>query len=190
MIYEDEREVQESRIPLYEGMLHTQTLAPILAARRNAMEVAGVSVVESETIATEAIADLDPIERQLTRAAKALEENKTRTPPRRWRWPWSAASNSASARRTRRWPRPATRSGWRGGRWKRTTPPRPWSTWPSPGQRLRLYREVLSQDQRQEVDQMLQRDRSTGGPAPPGGDPARHPRRAGPPGQHGDALVG
>ena len=41
VIYEDEREVQETRIPIYEGMLHAQTLAPILAARRNAMEVAG-----------------------------------------------------------------------------------------------------------------------------------------------------
>ena len=28
VVYEDEREVQESRIPIYEGMLHTQTLAP------------------------------------------------------------------------------------------------------------------------------------------------------------------
>ena len=34
VIYEDESEIQESRIPLYEGILHTQTLAPILAARR------------------------------------------------------------------------------------------------------------------------------------------------------------
>jgi len=75
--YEDEREIPESRIPLFEGMLHAQTLAPILAARRNAMEVAGIRVVESETIVTEAMADLDPIERQLDRAARALEKDKS-----------------------------------------------------------------------------------------------------------------
>jgi len=39
VLYEDDREVQESRIPLFEGMVHAQTLAPILAARRNALEV-------------------------------------------------------------------------------------------------------------------------------------------------------
>ena len=33
VIYEDEYAVQDSRIPLFEGMLHSQTLAPILAAR-------------------------------------------------------------------------------------------------------------------------------------------------------------
>ena len=37
----------------------------------------GVTVVESETIATEVIADVNPIERQLNRAAKFLEENKS-----------------------------------------------------------------------------------------------------------------
>ncbi|MBV8231724.1 MAG: YfdX family protein, partial [Planctomycetaceae bacterium] len=47
VIYEDNREVQESRIPLFEGMLHTQTIAPILAAQRHALEIAGVHVVES-----------------------------------------------------------------------------------------------------------------------------------------------
>ena len=76
VIYEDEQGVQVGRIPLYEGILHAQTLAPILAARRNAMEVAGFNVIESERIATEVIADLDPIEGQLARTARALEENK------------------------------------------------------------------------------------------------------------------
>lgn len=33
VVYEDEREVQESSIPLFEGLLHTETLAPILAAQ-------------------------------------------------------------------------------------------------------------------------------------------------------------
>ena len=78
-IYEDESEIQQSRIPVFEGMLHAQTLAPILAARRNALEVAGVHVVESETIVTEAVADIDRIDGQLARAAKALEQNKPET---------------------------------------------------------------------------------------------------------------
>jgi len=76
VIYEDEREVQEDRIPLFEGMLHARTLAPIQEARRDASRVAGVRVVESETISTEVTADLDYVEAQLGRAAKALDDKK------------------------------------------------------------------------------------------------------------------
>jgi flagellin-specific chaperone FliS len=75
-IYEDEREVQDDRVPLFEGMVHARTLAPILEARRDAGEVAGVRVVESESITTEVMADLDLVESQLGRAAKALNDKK------------------------------------------------------------------------------------------------------------------
>jgi hypothetical protein len=34
VVYKDGREVQAGRMPRFEGMLHTQTLVPILAARR------------------------------------------------------------------------------------------------------------------------------------------------------------
>jgi hypothetical protein len=37
VIYEDEREVQEDLVPLFEGMLHAQTLAPIVAAKQDAV---------------------------------------------------------------------------------------------------------------------------------------------------------
>jgi len=76
VIYEDEREVQEDRVPLFEGMLHARTLAPIQEAQRDASRVAGVRVVESETISTEVMADLDVVEAQLNRAAKALDDKK------------------------------------------------------------------------------------------------------------------
>jgi hypothetical protein len=81
VVYEDDREVQEDRVPLFEGMLHAQTLAPIVEAKRdaaeaNAAEVKGVRLVESESIRTEALADLGVVESQLQRAAKALENNK------------------------------------------------------------------------------------------------------------------
>ncbi len=80
VVYEDDREVQESRIPLFEGMLQARTYAPILAAKREqeseANDVAGIQVIESEAITTEVIADLNLIEAQLHRAVKALEENK------------------------------------------------------------------------------------------------------------------
>jgi YfdX protein len=76
-IYEDEREVQENQVPLFEGMLHARTLAPIQEAQRDANRVAGVRVVESETISTRVTADLDFIEAQLGRAAKALDDKKT-----------------------------------------------------------------------------------------------------------------
>ncbi|SIO58051.1 YfdX protein [Singulisphaera sp. GP187] len=76
LIFEDELTIQDDDIPLYAGILHSQTLAPIVEARRNAFAVAGLQVVESERVITEAIAKLDPIEAQLTRATKALGENK------------------------------------------------------------------------------------------------------------------
>jgi hypothetical protein len=76
VIYEDEREVQDDRVPLFEGMLHARTLAPIQEAQQDASRVAGVRVVESETISTEVMADLGYVEGQLGRAARALDEKK------------------------------------------------------------------------------------------------------------------
>jgi hypothetical protein len=77
VIYEDEREVQDDRVPLFEGMLHARTLAPIEEAQRDANRIAGVRVVDAETISTEVFADLDFVESQLDRAAKALDGKKT-----------------------------------------------------------------------------------------------------------------
>lgn len=76
VIYEDRREVQPDRVPLFEGMLHTETLAPILEARRDAVEVKGVRLLESEAISTEAQVDLGVIESRLHRAAAALGAGK------------------------------------------------------------------------------------------------------------------
>ena len=72
------REVQDTYIPQSRRVVifFTVTSVPILAARGNALDVAGVRVVDAETIVTEAIADLNIIESQLTKAAKALGENK------------------------------------------------------------------------------------------------------------------
>src|SRR4051812_47109280 len=70
VIYEDDREVQDDRVPLFEGMLHARTFAPIQEAQRDAGRVAGVRVVESEAISTEVMADLDDVEAQLARAAR------------------------------------------------------------------------------------------------------------------------
>jgi len=76
VIYEDRRDVQDERIPLFEGMIHERTLAPIEEAQRDARRVAGVRVVESESISTEVMADIGYVDRQLGRAARALEEKK------------------------------------------------------------------------------------------------------------------
>lgn len=79
VVYEDNRELQEHRVPLFEGMISTKTLAPIVAAKEDAhdaLEVKGVRLLGSETITTEAFADLEYVERQLERAANALSDNK------------------------------------------------------------------------------------------------------------------
>jgi hypothetical protein len=156
VIYEDERAVQEGRIPIYEGLLHTQTLAPVVADRRSAMEVAGLSVVDSETIVTEAIADLDPIERQLTRAAKALKENKIQDAAkalgmaliRGIEFRYSKDDSPLAAARDAIWL--ARRS------LEENNVAQALVNLALARVRLQLYRGVLSQDQRQEVDQMLQ----------------------------------
>lgn len=80
VIYEDNRDVQPGRVPLFEGMLSTKTLAPIIAAKhdaQDALEVKGVRLLGAETITTEAFADLEYVEGQLARVSKALDDNKT-----------------------------------------------------------------------------------------------------------------
>ena len=58
LIYEDKRDIQDDRVPLFEGMLHEETLAPIIDAKRDAVDMSGVRMVRSETLNTQAIADL------------------------------------------------------------------------------------------------------------------------------------
>jgi len=155
VIYEDDREVQESRIPLFEGMLHTQTFAPILAARRDALEVAGVHVVESETVVTEAIADLDEIEGQLGRAAKALKANKAEEAAkalaqalvRGVEFRYSKEDTPLASARDAIWL--ARRS------LEENNTAQALVNLEVARQRLRVYRELMSQDQRREVDEML-----------------------------------
>ncbi len=57
-------------------MVQARTLAPIQAAQRDASRVAGVRVIESEAISTEVVADLEYVEAQLNKAAKALDNKK------------------------------------------------------------------------------------------------------------------
>jgi len=154
-IFEDESEIQQSRIPMFEGMLHSQTFAPILAARRNALEIAGVHVVESETIVTEAVADIDRIEAQLARAAKALEQNKSE----------NAAKALAQAlirgiefrfRKEDKELASARDAIWLARRsLEENNMAQALANLEVARQRLRLYREVVSADERQQVDQML-----------------------------------
>ncbi len=156
VIYEDEEEVQVSRVPLYEGILHAQTLAPILAARRNAMEVAGVQVLESERIATEVVANIDPIESQLERAAKALEQRKSEDASKALAMAlvrgldlrFSKEATDLASARDEIWL--ARRS------LEENNPTQALTNLAAARQRLRVYREIAPQDQRQAVDQMLQ----------------------------------
>jgi hypothetical protein len=154
-IFEDEREVQPSRIPLYEAILHAQTLAPILAARRNAKEAIGATVLEAETIATEVIADLDPIDGQLSRAAKALEQGKTDVASKALAMAlvrgldvrFNKEDSELTSARDAIWM--AKRS------LEENNPTQALMNLALAKQRLQSYRVLLSQDQRQDVDQML-----------------------------------
>jgi len=154
-IFEDEIEVQDARIPLYEGILHARTLAPILSARRNAMELAGVQVVESERIFTEAIADLEVIQAQLARAAKSLENNKSDDASKALAdalirgidFRFTKEDKELASARDAIWL--ARRS------LEENNVTQALVNLEAARQRLRLYREVLAADQRQDVDKML-----------------------------------
>ena len=117
--------------------------------------MAGVHVVDSERIVTEAIANLDVIEGQLARAAKALGENKE-----------DVAATALSAAMVRgvdfRFnkddsPLVVARDAlWLARRsLEENNVAQAVVNLESAKQRLRIYREVLSQDERQDVDLML-----------------------------------
>jgi hypothetical protein len=155
VIYEDEREVQDDQIPLFEGMLHAQTLAPIVAAKRDATEVSGVRVVGSESIATEALADLDLVESQLKKAAKALEQGKADDASRAL----ATAQVRGAEFRYRKEDSPLAEA--RDAIWlarrslEESNAVQAQVNLTMARQRLRIYREVAPQERRQDVDQML-----------------------------------
>ena len=155
VIYEDDREDQPGRIPLYEGILHRQTLEPILAARRSALEFAGYRVVDAETIATEVVADVDAIETQLTRAAKALERDKTTEAAKALA---TAMIHGLSVRYNKDdSPLTAARDAiWMARRsLEENNSTQALVNLETARLRLQTYRGLLSADQRQEVDTML-----------------------------------
>ena len=113
-------------------------------------------MVQSETIATEVMADLDRIEGQLNRAAKALENNKTADAAKALALAlirgidirYSKDDTPLTAARDAIWL--ARRS------LEENNAAQALANLAIARQRLMVYREVLPQDQRQEVDQMLQ----------------------------------
>ncbi len=168
VIYEDRREVQEDRIPLFEGMLSAKTLAPIVAAKQDAAnnkndnnnqqaaaEVKGVRLVSSETITTQVLADLNVVEAQLSRVAKALDENKADDAAkalalaqvRGVEFVYNKEDTPLAAARDAMWL--AKRS------LEENNAVQAQANLTVARQSLRLYREVASQERRKDVDQML-----------------------------------
>jgi hypothetical protein len=155
VVYEDDREVQQDRVPLFEGMLHERTLAPILAAKRDAVEVTGIRLVGSETLVTEAVADLDIMETQLGRAAKALENHKTDEAAKALTAAQVRGVEFFSSREDT--PLAEARDAlWLARRsFEENNPAQARANLDMARQRLRVYREVAPQERRGDVDQML-----------------------------------
>lgn len=155
VVFDDQCEIEHSRIPIYENLLHSQTLAPILAARRNALDIVGVRVLQSETIITEAIADVEALDRHLARAAKALEEKKADDAGKALAMAlvkgidvrYEKEDSGLAAARDAIWL--ARRA------LEENNVPQAIVNLSEARQRLNVYRAVLPQDQRQDVDQML-----------------------------------
>jgi len=163
VIYEDRREVQEDRVPLFEGMLSAKTLAPIVAAKRDAAnenaqdaaEVKGVRLVASEAINTQVLADLKLVEAQLGRAAKALDGKKA-----------DEAAKALAVAQVRgvelRYDKEDTPlAEARDAMWlarrslEENDPAQARANLGVARQSLRLYQKVAPQERRQDVDQML-----------------------------------
>ena len=156
VIYEDERDIQEDRVPLFEGMLHEETLAPIIDAKRDAVDMSGVRVVRSETLNTQAIADLGIVEAQLGCAIKALNEGKaddaakalTLAQVRGVDFLYSKEDTPLAEARDALWL--ARRA------LEENNPTQARVNLDVARQRLRIYREVAPENRRSDVDQMLQ----------------------------------
>jgi hypothetical protein len=154
-IFEDELVIQQEAIPLYSGILHARTLAPIVEARRDAQKIVGVQVVEAERVITEAIAKLDLIEAQLEKTTKALGENKSDVATK------ALATALASGLDFRYTKEDSELIAVRDGLWyakralEENNVAQAMANLNLAHQRLRLYREVLPNDQRKEVDDLL-----------------------------------
>jgi hypothetical protein len=169
VIYEDQREIQENRIPLFEGMLSAKTLAPIVAAKQDATnnnkngnnnqqeaaEVKGLRLVSAETITTQVLADLNVVEAQLNRVAKALDENKSDDAAkalalaqvRGVEFRYDKEDTPLAAARDAMWL--AKRS------LEENNAVQAQANLTVARQSLRLYREIAPQERRKDVDQML-----------------------------------
>ncbi len=154
------------------------------------MDFAGVHVVESQTIATEVMADIDRIEGQLTLAAKDLEHNKTADAAKVLALAlvrgidvrFSKDDTPLTAARDAIWL--ARRS------LEENNATQALANLAVARQRLLVYREVLPQDQRQEVEQMLQEVEQLEAQLRQEGTQTAQQRRPCPPGQHRDPCGG
>jgi hypothetical protein len=155
MTFEDETEYQDGRIPLFAAVLHAQTLAPILAARKNAMEVAGYHVAESELIASEAIADIDPIEVYLKRAAKEIQDNKPEVASKSLALTLVRGIEVRVSKEDSELVSARDAIGLARRSLEENNPAQALVNLAVAKQRLRVYSEFLSASERSEVDQML-----------------------------------
>ncbi|AGA27755.1 YfdX family protein [Singulisphaera acidiphila] len=154
-IFEDELVIQDDTIPLYAGILHSETLAPIVEARRNAFTIAGLQVVESQRVITEAVAKLDQIDAQLAKATKALTESKSDVATKALAMALVRGLDFRSVKED------SELASARDAIWfaKRSleedNPAQAMANMSIAHQRLMAYREVLPKDHRKDVDEML-----------------------------------
>jgi hypothetical protein len=202
VLYEDRREVQEDRVPLFEGMLSAKTLAPIVAAKQEAAnnnkngnnnqqeapEVKGVRLVSAETITTQVLADLNVVEAQLNRVAKALDENKAddaakalaMAQVRGVEFYYSKEDTPLAEARDAMWL--AKRS------LEENNAAQAQANLTVARQSLRLYREIAPQERRKEVDQMLKEVDEL--EAKLGKETAQHPASSGERMEQGRSVTG
>ena len=78
-VYRDTEQVQDEQIPIYDFMIETDIIDPIITDKYRKLSVKGVILDEAEMVHTTVSLDLGYVERKLNRAAKFLNTNPDNT---------------------------------------------------------------------------------------------------------------
>jgi len=73
-VYRDTERVQDTQIPIYDFMIETDVIDPIITSRHSKLSVKGIRLDEADVIHTSVFLNLNYIERKLKHAAYLLEK--------------------------------------------------------------------------------------------------------------------
>jgi HSP20 family molecular chaperone IbpA len=72
--YRDEQKIQDDQIPIFSGAIAIEVVEPLVEAKKDQASLKGLKLADADVIRTAVLADLNYIERKLTRAAQLLNK--------------------------------------------------------------------------------------------------------------------